>query len=258
MATHPHESFVRDGYFLVREPVIPAELVARAIDGQELLRRGGNDTGRPAHGAHGDPSRTDTLTKIEQPQFGSRAIRELVSHPALGEWALKVTGAAWVQAWWVQLLVKPSGADLKANVGWHQDRHYWNIWEEGSELLTAWVALTDVEEDCGPMRFLRGSNHWGFLNQGDFFGQDLEALRGQIALPDGAVWEEVSGALPSGGVSFHDCLTFHGSGANVSGRPRRSFAVHLRTSNSRPRGDAREGLAAFIDDEALCPVYRRG
>lgn len=253
----PARRYADDGFALVREPVIPADLVARAIEGQEMLRHGGNDTGRPVVGASGDPSRPDALVKMEQPQFASQAIRDVVSHPELGRWALEVTGAEWVQAWWVQLLVKPSGAALKANVGWHQDRYYWNAWDEGSELFTAWVALTDVDEDCGPMVFLRGSHRWGFLNQGDFFGQDLDALRTRIALPDGAVWDEVKATLPAGGVSFHDRLTFHGSGANTSGRPRRSFAVHMRTQNSRPVGDRREGLAAYIDDHTLCPVFRR-
>ena len=35
------------------------------------------------------------------------------------------------------------------------------VWEEGSELLTAWIALTDVTERSGPMRFVRGSHRWG-------------------------------------------------------------------------------------------------
>jgi hypothetical protein len=251
------ESYAQNGFAVVREAVIPGELVDRAVEGQELLRRGGNDTGTDHGGTSGDPSRTDVLVKIEQPQLASSAIRELISHPNLGKWALEITGAEWVQAWWVQLLVKPSGSALKANVGWHQDKYYWGDWEPESELFTAWVALTDVGDDCGPMSFLRGSHRWGFLNQGDFFGQDLESLRSSIALPDGAVWDEVSGTLPKGGVSFHDSLTFHGSGANTSGFPRRSFAVHMRTNRSRTVGDRRTGLATYIDDESVCPVWRR-
>jgi hypothetical protein len=165
-----------NGFALVREPVIPFALLERAVAAQELLRSGGNDTGREHAGAYGDPQRTDALIKIEQPQLASHAIRELVSHPALGKWALEITGADWVQPWWVQLLVKPSGNALASNVGWHQDRYYWSDWEEGSELFTAWVALTDVTDDAGPMVFLKGSHKWGFLNQGDFFGEILDEL----------------------------------------------------------------------------------
>jgi hypothetical protein len=232
-------------------------LVERAVAAQELLRTGGNDTGREHAEACGDPQRTDALIKIEQPQLASRAIRELVSHPALGKWALAITGADWVQPWWVQLLVKPSGNALASNVGWHQDRYYWSDWEEGSELFTAWVALTDVTDDAGPMVFLKGSHKWGFLNQGDFFGQNLDELKSGITLPDGASWDEAAGTLPPGGISFHHSLTFHGSSANTSGVPRRSFAIHMRTNRSRPTDDRRSGLATYIDNPEICPVFHR-
>jgi len=167
-----------------------------------------------------------------------------------------------VQVWWTQLLIKPA-ADAKGagspSVGWHQDRHYWQVWEEGSELFTAWVALSDVTEEAGAMRFLRGSHRWGLQEMSDFYGQDHEAQREAIALPEGVVWEEVPAVLRPGGVSFHHCLAYHGSGPNRSGSPRRSFALHMRTQNSAPVGGERRGLAQFIDNPAYCPViYRRG
>lgn len=246
-----------NGFALIREPVIPLALVERAIAAQELLRSGGNDTGQDHAGAYGDPQRTDALIKIEQPQLASQAIREVVAHAGLGKWALEITGADWVQPWWVQLLVKPSGDKLASNVGWHQDRYYWSDWEEGSELFTAWVALTDVTDDAGPMVFLKGSHKWGFLNQGDFFGQNLDELKSGITLPAGATWDEVAGTLPTGGISFHHSLTFHGSSANISGLPRRSFAIHMRTNRSRPVDDRRSGLTTYIDDPVICPVFHR-
>jgi ectoine hydroxylase-related dioxygenase (phytanoyl-CoA dioxygenase family) len=148
----------------------------------------------------------------------------------------------------------PSEESSGTSVGWHQDRHYWQIWEEGSELFTAWVALSDVTPEAGPMRFVRGSHRWGYLGRSDFYGQDHDALRAEIPVPEGADWEEVAAILPPGGVSFHHNLTYHGSGPNRSAGPRRSFALHMRTENSRPVADARKGLTAFIDDPAYCPV----
>ena len=63
-----------------------------------------------------------------------------MSHPDLGRWAARVTGASMVQVWWTQLLYKPpqpAEGEAELNIGWHQDRHYWRAWEEGSELFTA-------------------------------------------------------------------------------------------------------------------------
>ena len=166
-----------------------------------------------------------------------------------------MTGARMVQVWWVQLLCKPPAGPGQAgstNIGWHQDRHYWQVWEEGSELFTAWVALSDVTAQSGPMRFLRGSNRWG-LQQSDFYGQDHEAQRQSIRVPEGETWEEVAAILPPGGLSFHHNMTYHG-GPNRTAELRRSFAIHLRTERSRPVDGVRKGLTQFIDRLDYCPV----
>jgi hypothetical protein len=251
-----HDLYERDGFLLHPEPVIPGDLVRRASEGMDALRRGEYETGVPPQPSFWNPGDDpNKLCKIEMPQVASRAIMELVSHPALGRLAAAVTGARWVQVWWVQLLLKPpSGLDGgSTNIGWHQDRHYWQAWEEGSELFTAWVALSDVTADAGPMRFVRSSHRWG-LQASDFYGQDHDRQREAIRVPEGQVWEEVPALLPPGGVSFHHHLTYHGSGPNRTSRPRRSFALHMRTERSRPVDNARKGLTQFIDDRAYCPV----
>ena len=247
-----------EGFCLIQDPVFPADLVQRAVAALDSVRAGDYDTGRPPQPSSWNPGDDpNRLCKIEQPQFGSHALRDLLRYPVLGELAASITGANRVQVWWVQLLVKPSvAADAVAatNVGWHQDRYYWNIWEEGSELFTAWIALSDVREECGAMRFVRGSHLWGLLPANDFFAQDIAGQKRSIPIPEGAEWSETAAVLPAGGISFHDDYTLHASGPNVSGIPRRSLAVHLRTEKSRPVNDERSGLAEFIDDTELCPV----
>jgi len=250
------------GFYLADSPVFPADLVERAVAGMDAVRNGDYDTGRPPQPSAWKPGDDpDRLCKIEQPQFASHALRELLRYPALGQLAASLTAAETVQVWWVQLLVKPSlppGVPTSTNVGWHQDRYYWSVWEEGSELFTAWIALSDVREESGPMRFIRGSHRWGLLPSNDFFAQDIAGQRRAIPIPAGEEWRETPAILPPGGVSFHDDYTLHASGPNVSGSPRRSLAVHLRTEKSRPVNDCRTGLAEFIDAPELCPIiYKR-
>lgn len=245
--------YERDGVVVLPEAVFPAALVQRALAGIDMIVRGDNDTGLSAGYCAWKPSDDpNRLVKIEQPHFASHAIRELLAYPAFGKLAAEITGASWVQVWHVQLLVKPPSAPAAAastNVGWHQDRYYWSDWEAGSELFTGWIGLTDVGDDCGPMQLVRGSHRWGFRGDGNFFEQDIDGQRAAMALPPGTAWEEIRAVMPAGGVSFHNCLTYHGSGPNTSGRPRRSLAVHLRTERSRPAGST-----APIDDLTLCPV----
>ena len=253
--------YQQDGFYLHPTPVIPADIVSAAIRGMDEVRASRYDTGTPPQPSRWNPGDDPNtkLGKIEMPQIANRAIMDLMKVPALGKLAAEVTGAQAVQIWWVQLLYKPTAlaqATTAPGIGWHQDRHYWQIWEEGSELFTAWVALSDVTADSGPMVFVRGSHRWGYVSgQSDFQEEaDQTALRAQIQETMGEPWEEATAILPPGGVSFHDCLTYHGSGANVSGQPRRSFAVHMRTEKSRPRDGVRKGLAQFIDNLDYCPV----
>lgn len=251
-------SYESNGFVLTPEPVLPTTLIEQAVAGMDEIRTGIYNTGiapQPSPWNPGDDPRR--LCKIEMPQIANRSIFELVSHPAIGRLAAEATGANTIQVWWVQLLYKPPGgpeAAIKTAIGWHQDRQYWGAWEEDSELLTAWVALSNVTEETGPMRFLRGSHRWGLLDQGDFFGQDHEAQRKTISLPEGNLWEETAALLRPGGVSLHHCLTFHGSSSNFSSAPRRSLAIHLRTEKARPKGGIRHGLTAFIDNHLYCPV----
>lgn len=253
------EQFLQDGFYQHPTAVIPAELVQRASAGMDAIRRGEYDTGRPPYESPWNPGDSeDVLCKIEMPQLASRAIHELVSHPALGRLAAEITGAEMVQVWWVQLLYKPGskpGAKARTNVGMHQDFWYWqNHWEAGSELFTAWVALSDVTPEAGSMHFVKGSHRWGLRDDSDFFAQDLDAQRSGIALPEGEVWEEVASTLPPGGASFHNALVYHGSGPNLLSFPRRSFAIHMRTEKSKTKNGIRQGLTEFVDDLHANPV----
>ena len=185
---NPPARFAADGFYVHTAPPLPRDLIDRAVVGMDEVRAGRYDTGVAPEGSYWKPGDDpQKLGKIEMPQIANGAIWELLTHPALGELAGQITGAAWVQIWWVQLLYKPPtppGGTLSTNVGWHQDRHYWQVWEEGSELFTAWVALSDVTADAGPMRFLRGSHRWG-LQASDFYCQDHHAQRTAIRVPEG-------------------------------------------------------------------------
>jgi len=248
-------NYFLNGFALVEEPVPSPEAVATARDGMDRLRRGEYATGRPPEPSPWNPGDDPrSLVKIEMPHLADPGIAELVADRTIGEAVAATTRATWLQVFWVQMLDKPSeDPDVPARVGWHQDWHYWcEHWEEGSELLTVWVALTEVDETCGPLTYVAGSQRWGLVPGGDFFDQG--AVRSRLELPEGARWAETPALLPAGGIAVHDRLTLHGSGPNESGALRRSLALHLRTENSRPTPAGRAGLARHVDDLAACPV----
>ena len=250
-------SFEENGFCIFRTPTIESEKVRNASEGMDKIREGVYDTGRPPASSPWNPGDDPArLCKIEQPQLGNKAIGELIRSSEIGEWAARAKGAEMIQVWWVQLLYKPPAAEKQptpTKIGWHTDWQYWRgTWEEGSQLLTAWVALSDVEGSSGPMKFVAGSNQWEEITGGDFYSQDISE-EGFALSPD-RKWEEVSALMDAGGMSLHDKKVLHGSSFNLSKAPRRSLAIHLRTERSRPIDGKRAGLAAYIDDLDAAPI----
>jgi ectoine hydroxylase-related dioxygenase (phytanoyl-CoA dioxygenase family) len=269
-------AFREKGFHLEPRPLFPPGAIEAAVRGMNMVVRGEEDTSGLT-GVAAEPNaaqwhhatfESDELIKLENPQWASREIRALLAeHGArLGELAARLTGASWVQIWHVQLLGKPSvqGAGEGSLVGYHQDRHYHSgDWNDDSEIFTAWIALSDVTEDAGPMRFVDGSQQWGLLDSpegNNFFGQGLPTQKAALldATSAGARWHETAAVLPAGGVSIHDDFTIHSSGPNRSGRLRRSLACHMRSDKSTRRGGggrpALDTLATGSPESGVCPV----
>lgn len=172
------------------------------------------------------------IRKMDQAHWTNNTIRELATNATIGAMAAKLARTTEVRLWHDQLLYKPGqGPNAKGggNVGWHQDFHYWQCTTQ--DLLTAWVAFDDVTVENGCMSVVPGSHRWGVF-EGNFFEQDLAKLQGQIEQVSGRPFNAVPVTLKAGEVSFHHCLTIHGSGPNYTLKPRRSLVMHLMPANA--------------------------
>ncbi len=247
-------AFERDG-FVMTPRLLPRDLIDRASEHMDAVVAGKYEVAPPPYGNAYGPGDEQKLKKIDDAHISDRTLHELVSDPAIGQWAAQVTGAKLVQVWATQLLIKPRGDSPLSNVGWHQDQEYWRTWWEG-EVFTAWVAVSDVTPDAGPMRFVRASHTWGLLNAGDFFSGNLDALKQQVLERHAGPWEEVPAVLPPGGASLHHRFTVHGSGPNFAALPRKSFAIHLRTENSRPAPGSTHPYTDVSDPWRSPVIYR--
>ena len=248
----PKERYDKDGFYIHSKSTIPQETLERAAFGLAQVREGIYDTDEKPDGRGWKPGDDPgKLCKIEQPQLANSALRQVICSPILGQLAGEVTGANSVQVWWVQGLYKPGTSSI-GNVGWHQDKSYWSEWEDSSGLFTAWLALSDVKLESGPMVFVPGSHHWGLIKGGDFFSQDHDTLRKAIHIPEGEKWQETADIMPPGGVSFHHQMLFHGSFQNTSTIPRLSLAIHLKTEKSKINSN--NHFARYLNRTEICPV----
>lgn len=247
--------FDRDGFVRSAALLTTGEL-DRANAAMDRVIAGEYRSGREPHSRSVPPGPpAGRLIKIDMPHLCDPDLLAIITHPALAAWLAGITGAEMLQVWAVQLLLKPSVEGEAANVGWHQDRQYWPYWD--GEVMTAWLALSEVADDCGPVRMVRGSHAWGEIPAGDFFSGDLAATRSAILGRAAGAWTETAMLLPAGAASLHHRLTVHGSGANRSGRHRRSLAIHLRSEHARPVPGAADYFVQALDDPVKAPVIWR-
>lgn len=171
----------------------------------------------------------------------SEPFARLVKHPQIAEEVAQLSNAHELRVWHDQIQFKPAGVG-GVNM-WHQDWPYWGILD-GPSQVTAWVALDDVDETNGCMSMVPGSHLWG--TQIDFLHQlaDFKAMPTEFG---GGSIEVKLCPVAKGEVHYHHALTWHGSHANTSGRPRRALAIHLMTEQTRYRAAGSHLMKAHVE-----------
>lgn len=154
-------------------------------------------------------------------------IREFVFDSRLARWAAQLIGTPAVRILEDNALWKAprSGGELK----WHQDWPYWPLAQPNA--VTAWIALDDTDAANGAMSVAVGSHLTGerlpvAFGTGTPYHRDRRpATVGLIEDPAELGLEIAVLALRAGEASFHSSLVWHGSGPNVSDRPRRAVVI---------------------------------
>ena len=84
-------------------------------------------------------------------------LHRLVTCPAILDAVEDLIGGD-ILVWSLSVFTKEPNCDVY--IGWHQDSVYWGLKDDTGplEVVTAWVALSAVGPDAGPMQFLRGSH----------------------------------------------------------------------------------------------------
>ncbi len=167
----------------------------------------------------------------------------LMKHPKIAEDMVQLTGARELRIWHDQIQFKP--AETGGVNWWHQDAPLWPIIEPMTE-VSAWVALDDVDEANGCMSMVPGSHRWGnqigFLN-----GLDHANFDGLPSEYEGHPVQIKRCPVKKGEVHYHHALTWHGSHANTSGRPRRAIALHFMTGETRFVAAGNHAMKPFVE-----------
>ena len=112
--------------------------------------------------------------------------------------------------------------DNKGFVGWHQDAKY--IGFEPHNWVTAWLAITDTNEENGCMRMCSGTHKEKIREHQDTFNESNLLTRGQT-IQNVPLKDTVPNELKAGQLSLHHPMIIHGSTPNRSNSRRIGFVV---------------------------------
>jgi phytanoyl-CoA hydroxylase len=228
------DQFRRDG-FLPVSPVLSADELAEmrtaydrifaATEKPSTYRNLGEKEGGHSEGA--------VLQIIDMHKLDP-AFRSILFKPAILDLVEGLMGTPNIRLYHDQALFKPP---LHGDeVPWHQDNGYWHLEPAGA--ISLWIALDDVDEANGCMRFVPGSHkagEVGHLRAGQYIAQLKADADESLAVPV---------PLPAGCGVFHHCRTLHNTKPNHTPRQRRAWVMHLM-----PTGTSQNG--AVLDDRLL-------
>ena len=110
----------------------------------------------------------------------------------------------------------------KGFISWHQDGLYQG-WQPFNS-ITAWLALSEVNEKNGCMIMWPGSHKDKFKEHKDTFDKNNLLTRGQT-IKNVPLEKTIPILLKPGQMSIHHPMTVHGSGPNLSNNRRIGFAI---------------------------------
>ncbi len=142
----------------------------------------------------------------------SDTVKRYMLGPDLGRMLCRLAGVKGFRVWHDQTLIKEPYGNPTA---WHLDNPYWSFHSPDS--ISIWIALEDATLENGCMWFVPGTHKLARfetpgigMNMGDLFK----------LYPKMTETDPVPVPMKAGDCSFHNGLTAHGAGANMTRKRR--------------------------------------
>lgn len=175
----------------------------------------------------------------------SPAFRDAVLSRRVGSIASQLLRCDPVQFFRSSVFSKLPSRDGGGPTSLHQDFPFTPF--DRSRSLTLWIALVDLTEDMGPLRFVDGSSRFGVLGrdelyrpESDYIARRSEEEGWQLSAPR---------AMRAGDATVHADLTLHGADANVGDRPRLGWSVYYLDPATLYTG----APSSHVDEYGLVP-----
>ena len=166
-------------------------------------------------------------------------VRNCFLRPELGKMLCKLAGIDGIRVWHDQTLQKRAWDNPTS---WHLDCPNWSF--HAREAISIWIALDDATLQNGCMYYLPGSHQIARFERRGGFGPDLAVLFDEY--PEFRDIEPVPGAMKAGSAGFHNGLTAHAAGPNMTPYPRRAM-----TCAYMPDGATFNGIQNILSAEQI-------
>ena len=152
---------------------------------------------------------------------------ELATHPALVDVVEEILGPDILLYNATYIIKEPQTAKF---VSWHQDLTYWGF--DGTEQVSAWLALSPATAKSGCMQMIPGSHRQGLKEQVTSDDPDNVLLQSQT-IEDIREEDAVLCPLAPGEASIHHGWTIHASHPNTSADRRIGLNIQYITPQMR-------------------------
>jgi phytanoyl-CoA hydroxylase len=159
----------------------------------------------------------------------NKGVKELMLDERIGKMAATLSGVDGIRIWHDQALFKRPWANPTA---WHLDTPFWSFFDRNA--ISIWVALDDATLQNGCLYFIPGS-HKGTNFDKISIGRNMDGIF--EIYPQFAKTAAVAAPMKAGSCSFHNGLTIHGAGANMTNAWRRAMTCAYMPDGSLFNGE---------------------
>ena len=243
------ESYQKEGYLFIDNFLTADELslwrqsVTEAIDQRNGRKMPGSDT--KIGEDDGINKENDYYSKVFDQMLNLwqtySKMKKLMLDERIGEMVATLAGWDGTRIWHDQALVKRPWANPTS---WHLDTPFWSFSDRRA--LSIWVALDDATFENGCLYFIPGTYlETTFDNPG--IGKNMDAIF--EFYPQFIKSKSVAVPMKAGSCSFHNGLTIHGAGANMTNGFRHAMACAYM-----PDGATFNGIKNILSDEQVAKL----
>ena len=242
------ELYQREGWLIIEDFLAPEELRELCCAIGEAVTQMGNT--RIAEGGKSNQALDKGINTYYDRVFLQRVnlwkindtIRKYFQNPDLGKLLCNLAGVDGIRVWHDQTLQKRAWDNPTS---WHIDDPNWSF--HSPDAISIWIALDDATIQNGCMYYLPGTHKRTNYDKKGHFGPNMGALFDEY--PEFKEIEPVAAEMKAGSSGFHNGLTAHAAGPNMTPYPRRAM-----TCIYMPDGSTFNGIQNVLSDEQIADL----